>query len=142
MPLIIRPYEPHDVQAVIDLWQQCGLTVAWNDPNKDIARKLQVNPELFLVGVEGEQVVATVMAGYEGHRGVINYLAVAPGRQRGGLGRRMMDEAEQLLKAQGCPKINLQVRATNTEVIAFYESIGYTVEQNVNMGKRLEHDND
>lgn len=112
--------------------------VPWNDPQKDIERKCRVNPEEFLVGEIEEEIVATCMAGYEGHRGWINYLAVAPEYRRQGLGARIMAAAEKHLKAAGCPKINLQVRTANTEVIAFYRSIGFAVNEVVSMGKRLD----
>ena len=86
------------------------------------------------------QVVASVMGGYEGHRGWINYLAVDPEHQRQGLGRRMMEEVEKRIRALGSPKINLQVRTSNTDVIRFYESIGYKLDDVVGMGKRLVED--
>jgi ribosomal protein S18 acetylase RimI-like enzyme len=133
----IRAYQPSDEVAVVDLWQRCQLTRSWNDPRKDIARKLAVQPEMFLVAMMDEAIVGTVMAGYEGHRGWINYLAVCPDHQRRGIGRMLMEEAEMLLKRAGCPKINLQVRSTNSEVIAFYRAIGYGVDDVVSMGKRL-----
>jgi ribosomal protein S18 acetylase RimI-like enzyme len=112
----------------------------WNDPRKDIARKLAVQPELFLVGLADHTIVATAMAGYEGHRGWVNYLAVAPERQRQGLGRSMMREVERLLHSAGCPKINLQIRDTNAEAMAFYSALGYKRDEVVSMGKRLETD--
>ncbi|MBD3165686.1 GNAT family acetyltransferase [bacterium] len=136
----IRSYRSDDEQAVIDLWFRCDLVVPWNNPRLDIQRKLQVDPELLLVGLEGNTLVATVMGGYEGHRGWINYLAVDPRRRRCGYGRLMMDEIESRLAARGCPKINLQVRANNRDVVAFYEAIGYKVEELVDMGKFLSHD--
>jgi len=92
------------------------------------------------VGEVAGTVVATVMAGYEGHRGWVNYLAVHPDHRRGSYGRQMMAEAEQSLAARGCPKVNLQIRASNTAVVAFYESLGYRVDEVVSMGKRLEED--
>jgi ribosomal protein S18 acetylase RimI-like enzyme len=138
--LNIRPFEPADEPAVIELWQRCGLTRPWNDPAKDIRRKLGVRPDLFLVGVLEGAVVATVMAGYDGHRGWINYLGVAPEHQRRGFGRSIMAEAERRLRACGCPKVNLQVRATNEAVLAFYRRLGYAVDEVVSLGKRLEHD--
>jgi len=136
----IRPFAPADEPAVIALWERCHLTRPWNDPRKDIARKLQVRPDLFLMGTLDGEVVATVMAGYEGHRGWMNYLAVDPEHQRRGYGRGIVAAAEQLLRDAGCPKINLQVRTTNTEVIAFYQSLGYVLDDVVSLGKRLEHD--
>jgi ribosomal protein S18 acetylase RimI-like enzyme len=121
----IRPFQREDEQAVVSLWDRCGLRRWWNDPHKDISRKLQVGADLFLVGVIGGEVVATVMAGYEGHRGWINYLAVAPENQRAGLGRQIMKEAEHRLRASGCPKINLQIRSSNLPAIDFYRALGY-----------------
>ena len=138
--LVIRPYQLMDEAGVVELWLQCNLVVPQNNPGRDIQRKLQVNPEWFLVGVLGGHVVATCMAGYEGHRGWINYLAVSPHHRRQGIGRRIMEEAEKRLKSAGCPKINLQVRETNRAVIQFYERIGYTRDPVASMGKRLEHD--
>jgi len=138
--LVIRPYQRQDEEAVIELWLQCNLVVPQNNPERDIKRKLQVNPEWFLVGVIGGYVVATCMAGYEGHRGWINYLAVSPHHRRQGIGRRIMEEVEKRLRSAGCPKINLQVRETNRVVIQFYERIGYTRDPVASMGKRLERD--
>ncbi|MBI1312691.1 GNAT family acetyltransferase [bacterium] len=133
----IRPYTEADESAVIDLWNRCGLTRPWNDPGKDIARKLKVQSEWFLIGVLDKQIIATVMAGYDGHRGWINYLAVDPARRREGHGRTMMREAENVLLEFGCPKVNLQVRQDNLEAIAFYERIGFTQDAVVSLGKRL-----
>jgi ribosomal protein S18 acetylase RimI-like enzyme len=133
----IRPFREADEAQVVALWQACGLTRPWNDPHRDIARKLAVQRELFLVGEEGGRIVASVMAGYEGHRGWVNYLAVDPGRRRAGLGAQLMRRVEQLLLAHGCPKINLQVRAGNAEVLAFYRALGYAQDEVVAMGKRL-----
>jgi ribosomal protein S18 acetylase RimI-like enzyme len=135
--LVIRSYQPHDEAAVVELWLQCNLVVPQNNPRKDIQRKLQVNPEWFLVGVLDGHIVATCMAGYEGHRGWINYLAVSPHHRRQGIGRRIMEEAETRLTGAGCPKINLQARETNRSVIQFYERIGYTRDPVASMGKRL-----
>jgi ribosomal protein S18 acetylase RimI-like enzyme len=136
----IRPFEPADEDAVVALWERCGLTRPWNDPHKDIRRKLAVRPEWFLVGVREAAVVATAMAGYDGHRGWIYYLAVDPDHQRKGLGRAIVAEAERLLRAAGCPKINLQVRTMNQGVVAFYQRLGYSLDEVVSLGKRLEHD--
>jgi ribosomal protein S18 acetylase RimI-like enzyme len=132
----IRPFCPADEPAVVGLWRDCDL-VRWTDPPKDIARKLRVNPEWFLVGDLEGRVVATCMVGYEGHRGWINLLAVAPSYQGGGHGRAMVAEAERLLRAAGCPKINLQVRTSNLAVLAFYRRLGFKVDEVVSLGKRL-----
>jgi ribosomal protein S18 acetylase RimI-like enzyme len=136
----IRAFRSEDESAVVALWERCGLLRPWNDPRKDIARKMAVQPELFLVGLANHAIVATAMAGYEGHRGWVNYVAVAPEWQRQGLGRRMMGAVERLLHSAGCPKINLQVRATNAEALGFYSALGYTRDEVVSMGKRLEMD--
>ena len=138
--LKIRPYEARDGEAVVALWRACDLVVPWNDPMKDIERKLLVQAEMFLVASLGGSLVATVMAGYEGHRGWINYLAVAPECRRQGLGRRMMDAAEARLLAMGCPKINLQIRKSNPSAARFYRSIGFVEDESISMGKRLVED--
>jgi ribosomal protein S18 acetylase RimI-like enzyme len=135
--LSIRPYQPNDKEGVINLWFECDLVVPQNNPMLDIERKLKVNPEWFLIGVLDGRVVATCMAGYEGHRGWINYLAVSPQYRRRGIATQMMEEAERKLRAAGCPKINLQVRETHEEVTQFYESIGYAKDLVMSMGKRL-----
>ena len=138
--LIIRQYDAADRGDVIKLWRQCGLVVPQNDPGRDIERKLKVNPEWFFVGELEDEVVVTCMAGYEGHRGWINYLAVAPQYRRLGFATLLMQRAERLLHRAGCPKINLQVRTSNTDVIEFYKAIGYSIDDVVSMGKRLEQD--
>ena len=133
----IRPYQESDESSVVQLWTDCGLVVQWNNPKLDIDRKLKVQREMFLVGSINGSVVATVMAGYDGHRGWINYLAVHPDHQGSGIGRLIMDGAEKYLRNMGCPKINLQVRSANTDVIEFYKQIGYKIDDVVSLGKRL-----
>lgn len=137
LQIVIRPFQASDKCDVIELWERCGLIVPQNDSKRDIACKLQFQPELFLVGSIGKRVIATVMAGYEGHRGWINYLSVSPDYQRKGIGRRMMEEAEAALRKLGCPKINLLVRTSNKSVIEFYEHLGFLTDEVVLMGKRL-----
>ena len=138
--LEIRAYRETDQDAVAALWRDCGLVVPWNDPVKDIYRKLRIQRELFLVGLLHSRLIGTVMAGYDGHRGWINYLAVASGYQKRGFGRRLMDEAEAHLRNMGCPKVNIQVRSSNVGAVVFYESIGYSIDDVVSMGKRIEDD--
>ena len=158
MQHVLRAFTPADTDAVIALWESCGLVRPWNDPRRDIARKLTVQPELFLVaepvgpeplgpeavasasaGVEPAEraVVGAGMAGFDGHRGWVNYLAVRPDLQGSGLGRALMAEFERLLTDLGCPKLNLQVRAGNEQVLGFYESLGYAPDHTVSLGKRL-----
>ena len=94
----ILPYETNDENEVIALWDVCGLIAPANDPQMDINRKLEVDRDLFLVGRNKSAIVATVMGGYEGHRGWINYLAVAPGERRQGYGQKMMAAVEGLIE--------------------------------------------
>jgi ribosomal protein S18 acetylase RimI-like enzyme len=136
----IREFDASDQTDVISLWAECGLVVSHNNPARDIERKLKVDPDLFLVGTNESGIVATVMGGYEGHRGWINYLAVKPAEQRKGYGQMIMRIIEARLKAKGCPKINVQIRTGNTEVAAFYSALGYDIDPVVSLGKRLEHD--
>jgi len=136
----IRSFQDSDEAEVIRLWERCGLLRAWNDPSKDIARKRRVQKELFLVGTIDGAIVASVMAGYDGHRGWVNYLAVNPVRRRQGLAAVLMNEVERRLRELGCAKINLQIRRDNLDAISFYERIGFTEDAVVSLGKRLEHD--
>jgi ribosomal protein S18 acetylase RimI-like enzyme len=136
----IRSYRPSDKSSVIDLWHKCDLIRSWNDPEKDIKRKLKVQGEWFLVGTIDDEIMASVMAGYDGHRGWVNYLAVAPEHQKLGFGQKMMAEAEQLLRQVGCPKLNLQLRDSNTEAIKFYQKLRYQIDDVISFGKRLESD--
>ncbi len=141
MSFKIRAFRKEDQIAVINLWTDCKLVVPWNDPAKDIERKLKVDPDLFLVGHLSGNVVASVMGGYEGHRGWINYLAVSPHHRRNGYAKKIIHFLEELIKGKGCPKINLQVRNSNSDIISFYKSIGYGDDNVVGLGKRLDHDN-
>ncbi len=133
----LRAFAAADTSAVVALWQVCGLVRPWNDPVQDIARKQAVQPEMFLVAEQDGSVVGSAMVGYDGHRGWVYYLAVAPGRQRLSIGRRLMDEAERMLLARGCPKVNLLVRAGNTGVLEFYRRLGYVQDASISLGKRL-----
>ena len=134
----IRPYAETDEAAVARLWREVFPDApAWNRPESDITRKLSVQRELFLVATLEEELVGTAMGGYDGHRGWVYYVAVSPRRRREGIGRALMQRIEEELTRLGCPKLNLQVRASNHEVVAFYEELGYQVEERVSMGKRL-----
>ncbi len=126
-----------DENEVVALWHRCELVRPHNPPYDDIHRKLQVDPQWFLVGTINNRVIATIMVGYEGRRGWINYLAVDPKHRRQGCGRKLMEEAEHLMRQVGCPKINLQVLENNPQAVAFYESLGYRTDPVISMGKRL-----
>ena len=134
----IRPYANSDEGVVAQLWGDVFASApTWNHPETDIHRKLAVQRELFLLAVVDGQVVGTAMAGYDGHRGWVYYLAVAPGHRRKGIGTALMRRVERDLAAMGCPKLNLQVRASNEAVVAFYRKLGYQVEERISLGKRL-----
>jgi ribosomal protein S18 acetylase RimI-like enzyme len=137
--LRIRPIRDQDLPKVVELWK----TVfpddpPWNDPRIMAERKMELEPELFLVGELEGRLVAAVMAGYDGVRGWIYHLAVAPDLRRRGLGRKMVETAEDMLVALRCPKVNLQIRSSNEDVVRFYRAMGYDLEDRVSMGKRLE----
>ena len=134
----IRAFAIADTEAIVQLWNDCGLTRPWNNPYKDIERKLGVQPEMFLVGVDdGGKIIASVMFGYEGHRGWVNYLAVHPAHQRKGPARTLKQRGEAMLTERGSPKLSLQIRSGNDAVIAFYERLGYANDHTVSLGKRL-----
>jgi ribosomal protein S18 acetylase RimI-like enzyme len=139
LDLTIRPFESADRPALEELW---GRVFAddppWNAAPVMIANKLQVQPELLLVGVFDERLVGAVMAGFDGVRGWIYHLAVAPESRRRGIATQLVRAAESGLRKLGCPKVNIQVRASNAEVVAFYQSLGFTLEERVSMGRRLE----
>ena len=136
--LMIRPFQEGDEEALVSLWNMCKLTVPWNNPYKDIARKLKVQAELFLVGYLEDKLIASVMAGYDGHRGWINYLAVHPDFQARGYGKQLMNNVENRLRELGCPKINLQIREANNKVLSYYLKLGFFEEKRISMSKRLE----
>jgi ribosomal protein S18 acetylase RimI-like enzyme len=137
---VLRSYRPGDHEALVSLWSICELTRPWNNPHRDIDRKLARDGDNRLLLEEGGQLIASVMVGYEGHRGWVNYLAVHPDHRRQGLGRLLMDVAERRLRDLGCAKVNLQVRASNETATEFYRQIGYTVDDVVSLGKRLDDD--
>lgn len=123
--------------AVVDLWRKCGLIVPQNDPVEDIKKKLDFQPELFFIGLLDNLVVGSIMVGYEGHRGWINYLAVLPEYQRRGYGRKLVQKALEELEKIGCLKVNLQVRRNNASVINFYKNLGFKDDEVVSLGMRL-----
>ncbi|MFG6504150.1 GNAT family acetyltransferase [Microbacterium sp. P05] len=137
MTFEIRPFAPDDTTAVVELWETSGLTRPWNDPLKDIERKRAVQPELFLVAVDDARVVGSVMAGYDGHRGWLYYLASVPDRRGEGIAQALVSAAETRLLAMGCPKVQLMVRPDNTGARGFYDAIGYEPFDTWATGKRL-----
>lgn len=134
---IIRPIENKDVDTVVELWETCHLTRPWNHPEIDIFRKIQQKDDLFLVAEKDHMVIATLMGGYDGHRGWIHYLAVQPKYQRLGIATALIQNIEKRLIAMGFPKVQLMVRAENHAVIQFYEQLDFTDNKVTCLGKRL-----
>ena len=134
----IRNYAPADRNQVVSLWDAVfpGST-GHNDPGSSIDRKVASNDGLFFVAADGDAIVGTVLAGYDGHRGWLYSVAVDPGRRRSGIGSQLVRHAEQALAELGCPKMNIQVRADNAAVVAFYESLGFRTEERISMGKLI-----
>ena len=134
----IRPYQDDDRDEITSLWRQTFPGEPHNEPNAVIDAKLAVDRLLFVARDE-DKIIGTAMAGYDGHRGWLYSVAVDPDRQRLGIGRQLVDHAVDVLKTKGCVKINLQVRASNAGVVAFYEALGFVVEDRISMGKLLTH---
>lgn len=137
---IIRQYIDTDLEDIITLWEACDLTRPWNNPEIDIFRKIAQKDGLFLLAVKDEQLIATVMGGYDGHRGWVNYLAVHPHYQRNGVATALLQQLEKRLIAIGCPKLQLLIHKENMEVQNFYEQLGYEELEVICLGKRLIQD--
>ena len=133
---IVR-YSSEYQDEVVDLWRKCNLVVPQNDPVEDIQRKLAFQPDLFFIALLDGKVVGSIMVGYEGHRGWLNYLAVLPEHQKRGYGRKLVERAVDELKRLGCLKVNLQVRKSNVSVVEFYKHLGFKDDDVVGLGKRL-----
>ena len=136
----IRQFVPNDTNRVIFIWEQCDLVRNWNNPNFDIQRKINFQKELFFVGLLNDEIIATAMFGYDGHRGWLNYFAVLPNFQKRGFGKQLMTFGEMALIEKGCPKLNLQMRNDNTKAINFYQKLGYKEDAVVSFGRRLIED--
>lgn len=136
--MLIRSYEAGDHNGVVALWKECfRYPASHNDPELSIRRKAALDDGLFFVAVPNEEVVGTVMAGWDGHRGWIYSLAVHPLLRGQGIGIKLVDRAVDELKERDCPKVNLQIMADNAHVIGFYEKLGFLVEERVSMGRKL-----
>jgi ribosomal protein S18 acetylase RimI-like enzyme len=136
--LSIAAIEDADIAAVIALWQRCGLTRPWNDPAADIALARKGSNATVLVGRDGRDIVASVLVGYDGHRGWAYYVAVDPDRRQKGLGRLIMNAAEDWLRERGIEKLQLLVRANNSQAHQFYRSLDYFEQERVVYGKWLD----
>jgi ribosomal protein S18 acetylase RimI-like enzyme len=133
----IAVYRLEHRDAVVDLWKRCNLVVPQNDPVEDIQRKIDFQPSLFLVALLNGKLIGSVMVGYEGHRGWLNYLAVLPDYQKRGYGRKLVEKAIDELERLGCLKVNLQVRSSNISAVEFYKHLGFKEDDVVSLGKRL-----
>jgi ribosomal protein S18 acetylase RimI-like enzyme len=133
----IRQYTLNDEKQVVGLWRKVDIVRITNDPEVDIARKLKHSPELFLVAEKDGLIVGTIMIGWEGHRGWINYLGVLPEYQCTKIGTSLMKKAEEILFEKGCPKINLMIRKTNLKVRDFYKKLGFIEDEVICLGKRI-----
>jgi ribosomal protein S18 acetylase RimI-like enzyme len=136
--LSIAPIEDADVADVVALWQACGLTRPWNDPDADIALARRRPNSTILIGRDADAVVATVMVGHDGHRGWVYYVAVDPVRRAQGLGRSIMNAAEDWLRQAGIAKLQLLVRRSNAKAGAFYQSLGYAEAETIVFAKWLD----
>lgn len=138
MPLTIRSAVPEDEESVVALWRSCGLVVAYNEPGTDFRFALAGTSSEVLVGTdETGQILGSVMVGHDGHRGWLYYVAAAPEARGQGAGRQMVEAAEAWLRQRGVVKAQLLVRETNTQVVSFYEHLGFEVAPRVIMGKWL-----
>jgi len=136
--LAVATAEDADVAAIIALWERCELTRPWNEPHADLDRARKKPNSDVLVGRDGNAIVATVMVGHDGHRGWVYYVAVGPDQHRKGYGRAIMTAAEDWLRERGVEKLQLLVRADNTRVQAFYETLDYEEQERVVYGKWLD----
>jgi ribosomal protein S18 acetylase RimI-like enzyme len=127
-----------DVDAIIALWQRCGLTRPWNDPAADIAFARRGPNSTILIGRQDGEIAATALVGHDGHRGWVYYVAVDPEHQKKDFGRTIMAAAEDWLRAQGVAKVQLMVRPDNTGVKAFYDRLGYETQERVIYAKWLD----
>jgi ribosomal protein S18 acetylase RimI-like enzyme len=138
MEFHVMRYSPEYFEGVKSLWQEAfPQDPPWNKADAAVPAKLAVQPELFLVALAGDQVIGSIMAGYDGHRGWLYAVAVLNSHRRLGVGTALVRDAEERLRSMGCGKINLQVRASNAAVIGFYNQLGYEVEERTSMGKRI-----
>lgn len=137
---MIRTAEDKDINSVIELWESCDITRPWNHPETDFFRKMAQKDNLFLVAEKANDIVGSIMGGYDGHRGWIYYLAVHPSHQRIGIATALMQNIEKRLIAIDCPKVQLMVRTDNSSVIKFYRQLNFEIIESVSLGKRLIHD--
>ena len=137
--MVIQRYSDELREQLINLWIAAELVVPQNNPERDIQAKLDHSPNLLLVALDDNKLIGSIMLGYEGHRGWLNYLAVDPGHRGEGLGSRLVEAAIEQLTGLGCQKVNLQVRTGNAAAIKFYENLGFSYDNVVSLGLRIDN---
>ncbi len=137
-PASVTSAKAFDTEALVALWDVCGLTRPWNDPRADIALALETPTSDILIIRHDAEIVASAVIGFDGHRGWVYYLAVAPNCRGTGLGKVMMAACEAWLRERGGPKIQFMVRDDNTAALCFYERLGYERQAVVTLGRRLD----
>jgi ribosomal protein S18 acetylase RimI-like enzyme len=133
----IVKYNQDYQKALVELWKKCNLIVSQNDPVEDIQKKLEFQPDMFLIALLDGKLIGSVMVGYEGHRGWLNYLAVLPDCQNRGYGRKLVEKAIVELEKLGCLKLNVQIRERNISAVRFYERLGFRDDRVFSFGLRL-----
>ena len=137
MGVTLRPARPDDREAVVALWEEAGLTRPWNDPRADFDLALATTSSAILLAEHDGALAGSVMVGFDGHRGWVYYLASAPSLRRQGIGRALMQAAEEWLSVAASPKIQLMVRGDNVAARGFYDALGFELQDVVTLGKRL-----
>ncbi len=132
----VREFQPSDFDSVRRLWVDCGLQPTLGDDAEDLAGLL--HPQLFIVGVEGDHLVAALLATFDGRRGWLNHLAVDPGHRHRGLATLLVRDVERRLRVLGCRKVNLLIEPDNLDVEQFYEALGYGRDGLVFMERRVD----
>ena len=137
--MTIHAADPAERDATVALWELAGLTRPWNDPVRDFDLALSNPGSTILLARDGGRLVGSVMVGFDGHRGWVYYLASNPDCRRRGIGRALMNAAEEWLRTRDCPKIQLMVRGDNQSARGFYDAIGYDIQDVVTIGRRLDN---
>jgi ribosomal protein S18 acetylase RimI-like enzyme len=133
----IRDYLKKDRKYVLQLWKECNLTHPWEEPAMDIKRILEVSPDLFLVGVIDDKIIATGMGRCDENRGWVEYLCVTPTFRKKGIARHLLKIIEDRLLKRGCSEVNLLIDTDNATAIEFFQSVGYHTNSVTLMGKHL-----
>ncbi|HXZ90848.1 MAG TPA: GNAT family acetyltransferase [Candidatus Dormibacteraeota bacterium] len=134
----IREFDVADYNVTVSLWKEAGLVLRPGDDLDDIRLKLERDPDMFLLAMEGSEVVGCVMGGWDGRRGWIYHLAVRPSHRRQGIAKALIRELEVRLEAKGAKRLNAQVYRSNTASLRFFSECGFEVRSDLVMiGKAL-----